>query len=42
MLELSWEALEDAGIVRAALHDSDTGIYVGAMSSDYLAVARET
>jgi len=41
MLELSWEALEDAGIVPAALHDSDTGIYVGAMSSDYLAVARD-
>jgi acyl transferase domain-containing protein len=41
MLELSWEALEDAGIVQAALFGSDTGIYVGAMSSDYMAVARD-
>lgn len=35
VLELAWEALEDAGIDVPALRDSATGVYVGAMWSDY-------
>ncbi|MBB5937003.1 type I polyketide synthase [Streptomyces zagrosensis] len=38
MLELAWEALEDAGIVAASLRDSQTGVYVGAMWGDYATV----
>ncbi|QKW10568.1 SDR family NAD(P)-dependent oxidoreductase [Streptomyces sp. NA04227] len=35
VLELVWEALEDAGTVPAALKDSGTGVYVGAIWDDY-------
>ncbi len=35
VLELGWEALEDAGIVPAALADTPTGVFVGAASDDY-------
>ncbi|MCE9672544.1 SDR family NAD(P)-dependent oxidoreductase [Myxococcus stipitatus] len=35
MLEVSWEALEDAGIAPGSLAGSDTGVYVGFLSSDY-------
>ncbi|GAA2005049.1 hypothetical protein GCM10009799_35520 [Nocardiopsis rhodophaea] len=35
MLELGWEALEDAGIVPASLRDSDTGVFTGAFADDY-------
>ncbi|MEV5597084.1 acyltransferase domain-containing protein [Streptomyces sp. NPDC052496] len=35
MLELSWEALEDAGIVPGRLRGTDTGVFVGAISGDY-------
>ena len=40
MLELGWAALEDAGIVPAALRDSHAGVFVGAMADDYAALAR--
>lgn len=41
-LELSWEALEDAGIPPASLKDSPTGVFLGVMWEDYstLATAR--
>ncbi|WP_406281201.1 SDR family NAD(P)-dependent oxidoreductase [Nocardia sp. NBC_00881] len=35
MLEVSWEALEDAGIDPTALRHTDTGVYVGAWDSGY-------
>ncbi|MFG1915823.1 type I polyketide synthase [Micromonospora sp. NPDC048898] len=35
MLESSWEALEDAGIDPASLRGSDTGVFCGAVTSDY-------
>ncbi|MFQ6399110.1 SDR family NAD(P)-dependent oxidoreductase [Nocardia sp. KC 131] len=35
MLEVAWEALEDAGIDPASLRGTDAGVYVGASSSGY-------
>ncbi|MET0402027.1 MAG: acyltransferase domain-containing protein, partial [Cystobacter sp.] len=35
MLELAWEALEDAGIVAESLKGSQTGVYVGSAWVDY-------
>ncbi|MCB9755756.1 MAG: SDR family NAD(P)-dependent oxidoreductase [Myxococcales bacterium] len=35
LLEVTWEALEDAGVPASALAGSDTGVYVGACVSDY-------
>nr|WP_241678774.1 type I polyketide synthase [Streptomyces lasalocidi] len=35
LLEASWEALEDAGLDAASLRGSDTGVFAGAVMSDY-------
>lgn len=35
VLELAWEALEDAGIVPESIDNSDTGVYLGASYSGY-------
>ncbi|MFF3539409.1 type I polyketide synthase, partial [Streptomyces sp. NPDC002466] len=42
MLELAWEALEEAGIVPADLERSGTGVFVGAMTGDYSDLARRS
>ncbi len=39
VLELSWEALEDAGIVPGRLAGGHTGVFVGAMADDYAVLA---
>ncbi|MFF2808890.1 type I polyketide synthase, partial [Streptomyces sp. NPDC058000] len=38
MLELGWEALEDAGTVPARLRATATGVFVGAIADDYAAL----
>nr|WP_164903489.1 type I polyketide synthase [Nonomuraea polychroma] len=38
MLELAWEALEDAAIVPGALVGTGTGVFVGTMGDDYAAL----
>src|SRR5437867_2049614 len=39
VLEVCWEALQDAGIPAGPLRNSSTGVYMGACWSDYLALA---
>ncbi|MEU7616658.1 polyketide synthase, partial [Micromonospora rifamycinica] len=40
MLELAWEALEDARIVPSGLAGSRTGVFVGVIADDYAALTR--
>ncbi|MFI0816672.1 type I polyketide synthase [Streptomyces sp. NPDC021098] len=40
MLELGWEAFEDAGIRPETLKDTPTGVFVGAIWDEYTAVLR--
>ena len=35
MLEVSWEALEDAGIAPDSLHGTSAGVFAGVMNGDY-------
>ncbi|WP_086666764.1 type I polyketide synthase [Lentzea kentuckyensis] len=39
VLELSWEAVERAGVPPTALHGTATGVFVGAMADDYALLA---
>ena len=41
VLELGWEALEDAGILAAALSGRQVGVFVGAMADDYALLGHE-
>ncbi|MFI0479612.1 SDR family NAD(P)-dependent oxidoreductase [Actinomadura sp. 9N215] len=40
VLELAWEALEDAGVVPADLGGTATGVFVGGMADEYAALSR--
>ncbi|MER7721632.1 beta-ketoacyl synthase N-terminal-like domain-containing protein, partial [Streptomyces flaveolus] len=40
VLELTWEALEDAGIVPDRLRDTATGVYLGVIADDYATLQR--
>ncbi|WP_413805384.1 type I polyketide synthase [Streptomyces sp. OE57] len=40
MLELAWEAFEDAGVRPGTLKDSPTGVFVGAIWDEYAALLR--
>ncbi|MDN3355697.1 type I polyketide synthase [Actinomadura sp. DC4] len=42
VLELTWEALEDAGIRPPSLAGSDTGVFVGAIWNDYATLLRRS
>jgi acyl transferase domain-containing protein/NAD(P)-dependent dehydrogenase (short-subunit alcohol dehydrogenase family)/acyl carrier protein len=35
LLELVWEALEDGGIVPSSIRGTDTGVYIGAFTTDW-------
>ncbi len=38
LLEASWEAFEDAGIAPSSLHGSQTGVFTGVSSNDYVSL----
>ncbi|NES40467.1 type I polyketide synthase [Moorena sp. SIO2C4] len=38
LLEVTWEALENAGISPKSLKNTDTGVYVGQMTNDYAVI----
>ena len=40
LLEVTWEALENAGIVPDAVPDPRVGVFVGIMSQDYAKAGR--
>src|SRR5437868_4188680 len=35
LLELSWEALEDGGIVPEKIRNTETGVFIGAFTTDW-------
>ncbi|NEA99076.1 type I polyketide synthase [Streptomyces sp. SID13726] len=41
VLELGWEALEDAGLPAGLLRHTSTGVFLGAMADDYAALRRD-
>ncbi|WP_204050814.1 type I polyketide synthase, partial [Microbispora siamensis] len=40
VLELAWEALEDAGVVPATLRDTPAGVFVGSIADEYAVLSR--
>ncbi|MBL1102682.1 type I polyketide synthase, partial [Streptomyces coffeae] len=41
VLELTWEALEDAGIAPDRLRTTDTGVYIGVIADDYATLQQQ-
>ncbi|MER7761397.1 SDR family NAD(P)-dependent oxidoreductase [Streptomyces sp. NPDC097619] len=41
VLELAWEALEDAGVLPARLRDSRTAVFVGTLRDDYTSLVNQ-
>ncbi|HEX4727138.1 MAG TPA: beta-ketoacyl synthase N-terminal-like domain-containing protein, partial [Jatrophihabitans sp.] len=41
VLELAWEALEQARIVPAGLRDSDAGVFIGSICNEYAALTQD-
>ncbi|MGP3985839.1 type I polyketide synthase [Streptomyces sp. 3N207] len=41
LLEVAWDALEDAGVVPRRLSGTDTGVFVGMSTNDYLLLSAE-
>nr|WP_235674218.1 type I polyketide synthase [Mycolicibacter hiberniae] len=41
LMEVTWEALEHAGITREAIRGTSTGVFVGVTTSDYAVLAAE-
>ena len=42
LLEVAWEAVEDAGLTRTALDGSETGVYLGILGMDYTVLHAKT
>ncbi|HEX2049209.1 MAG TPA: beta-ketoacyl synthase N-terminal-like domain-containing protein [Actinomycetota bacterium] len=42
LLEVAWEALDDAGLTRADLEESDTGVFMGILGMDYMLLHSKT
>ncbi|MGP4043534.1 type I polyketide synthase, partial [Streptomyces sp. 2A115] len=42
VLELSWEALEHAGVLPGSLRSTATGVFVGSLADEYAALSRRT
>ncbi|WP_235489753.1 polyketide synthase, partial [Frankia sp. AvcI1] len=42
ILELSWEVLEDAGVLPASLRGTATGVFIGSLADEYAALSRHS
>jgi acyl transferase domain-containing protein len=41
LMEVTWEALENAGVTAAQIPGSQTGVFVGLTTTDYIALGYE-
>jgi len=42
LLEVSWEAIENSGLVATSLKDSKTGVFIGIFNNDYMDLVRQS